>query len=475
MTAKMCNTINQNIEQCDSKLVDRYIKQFGTLLDNDNSFKSITTPQTSEELNERENVGDYMQPNAVWDRGKQQQEETATDMEYLRRLESSIETYLESLSPLGENQKLSFTSQKLNTLNAYLLNADDAISNDIDLESLGMGSIKLRNNNANSTIKLSNSAIKGNDETETASLSLSNFHNVRDVLQNITQKLDQYLKLNLNESSSSPEQSTTKLKNNIENLKLELDQYVELINQRKEIELRRFSENMFNHHSKLTKVRNAFMKKENNMACISNNDDINIDNNNNNFLYDNAQKSDAVSYYSNDSILDFNKCRRSSHACYGECSSYMSNCCDNGQTTNSVQYYSMLITEDRGELLLNDPPPLLPPRYQEREKISLIYRTSEPHSIIEQWQKYQLNTITIKPKKNKKMVNLNGTREKKNPRPYDIYTFTLDYHKTRLLAMKLEKERKIRFICRLFFYFFGVICFILVVIVVQSMFTMKKK
>lgn len=35
MAAKMCNTINQNIEPCESKLVDRYIKQFGTLLSKD--------------------------------------------------------------------------------------------------------------------------------------------------------------------------------------------------------------------------------------------------------------------------------------------------------------------------------------------------------------------------------------------------------------------------------------------------------
>lgn len=35
MTTKMCNTINQNIESLDTKLID-HIKSFGTLL-NDNS------------------------------------------------------------------------------------------------------------------------------------------------------------------------------------------------------------------------------------------------------------------------------------------------------------------------------------------------------------------------------------------------------------------------------------------------------
>lgn len=51
MAAKMCNTINQNIEPFEVKLVDQYIKKFGTLLnnnsnndgdDNSNAMESIT-------------------------------------------------------------------------------------------------------------------------------------------------------------------------------------------------------------------------------------------------------------------------------------------------------------------------------------------------------------------------------------------------------------------------------------------------
>jgi hypothetical protein len=182
-------------------------------------------------------------------------------------------------------------------------------------------------------------------------------------------------------------------------------------------------------------------------------------------IYD-ALESDAVSYYSSDSISDLR--RNNNHGfimknCYDQCSlnSSGNSCCSESQ---SVEYYSMLINEDRSENLLNDAPPPLHPRYHDRDKISLIFQN--PDHVIKQWQKYQLNTITIKPKKNK-FVNFTKTKKKKN-KNFDIWSFTLDYHKTKTLQLKLEKERKIRFLCRVFFCSFGVICFVLVVLLTQS-------
>lgn len=348
----------------------------------------------------------------------------------------------------------------INTSNTK--NFDDAL-NDVDLESFDQStkSIKLRNTANAPIIELSNSVNNYliRDNVETASL--SNFHNVQDVLLNIHQRLEQYLKTNGPSSSSSA--SSSKLQCNIEQLKQELHRYVLIINQKKENELRKFSENMSN-HSKIVHMKNAFIKKENNSTCgnICDYDTIN------------ANKNDTISYYSNDSVPNFNKFRGVS----GNVDGFMlKNCYDgcslNGSfDTNSVEYYSMLINEERCDNLLNDSPPHLPPpHYQEREKISLIYRT--PDNVIKQWQQYQLNTITIKPKKNKS-VKLNLTKEKKN-RPLDIYSFTLDYHKSRLLQMKLEKERRIRKICRTFFYSFGLISFILIVVLVDSFFNLRIK
>lgn len=392
-----------------------------------------------------------MVPNAVFDRGKQPKRDitSSDEMDYLRRLESSIEFIRESL-PIDERQ----------SQNANILNFEDTL-NDVDLESFDCKSIKLKN--STSEMKLSNNNTNNliKDNVETASL--SNFHNVRDVLLNIHQRLEQYLKTSKDITAESSATVTgVKLENKIEELKQDLEQYVEMINEKKENELRKFSENMSNRNHFVC-MKNAFMRKEITSACST----IGV--------YDtlNLKRNDAVSYYSNDSESDSAKIQRDSNGFTLQNTPYYDRCSlTSSFDTNSVEYYSMLINEERTDNLVNDaPPPTLLPRYQEREKISLIYRT--PEHVIKQWQKYQLNTITIKPKKNKS-VKINLTKEKKM-KPVDIWSFTLDYHKTRVLQMKLEKERKIRFICRLFFYFFGLVCFILIVILVQSVFNTRKK
>lgn len=352
------------------------------------------------------------------------------DINYLKRLESNLESYLDSLPQISQNNDRQMKPSTSPSTDDILI--------DVDIESFESRSVKIRRNsdaklsNKTATIKSVNNLI---NEHETASL--SDFHNVRDVLLNIQRRLETYL---------SGCERGARLEVNIEEFLKELDEYVNVINEKKEYELRRFSENMSN-QTTIMHVKNAFSKKD--------------------FRIYDTLESDAVSYYSSDSISDMR--RNINHGfimknCYDRCSlnSSGNSCCSESQ---SVEYYSMLINEDRSENLLNDapPPPPLYPRYHDRDKISLIFQN--PDHVIKQWQKYQLNTITIKPKKNK-FVNFTKTKKKK--KNYDIWSFTLDYHKTKTLQLKLEKERKIRFLCRIFFCSFGVICFVLVVLSTQS-------
>lgn len=382
--------------------------------------------------------------NAVWDRGKTSEAATISakspdhDINYLKRLESNLELYLDSL-PL--NKKVPSSSPP-NSLDDILIDVDiDSFEKNppskIDTET---ADVKLSNEKSNNFI---------NDYVDTASL--SNFHNVRDVLLNIQRRLETYL-------TSNEKGTSSKLEVNIEEFLHELDRYVSVINEKKEKELRRFSENMSN-HTTIIHMKNAFQKKGGTSITTGDDDQI----------YD-ALESEVVSYYSNDSISDMRRCANRDgfimRNCYDRCSLNSSGSCD----SNSVEYYSMLINEERSENLLNDAPPTLLPRYHEREKISLVFQN--PDQVIRQWQKYQLNTITIKPKKSK-FLNFSMGRKKKKGAPYDIWSFTLDYHKTKMLQLKLEKEKKVRLVLRVFFCIFIIICFVLVVYLVQSFFKNK--
>jgi hypothetical protein len=390
-----------------------------------------------------EQVDDYMKPNAVWDRGK----EPLKAYESIKQLQNQLES-LESCLSL-EHQRKSPASKSINILNAYLLNSEENNSDDIDLESLDSKSIKL-NNSANGEIKLSNESNSINDSVETASL--SNFHNVRDVLSTIKLRLEQCLKTNQDNISGS----SRGLEEYIGELTTELEYYVKRLNDRKEYELRKFSQNMSS-QTNLVHMKNAFLKKE-------------LHSNSQSFIYDTLVSCDEYSHYSNDSIQNYRDNTLDGffmRNCYDEVSSF-----ENNFDTHSVEYYSMLINEEVPDSLLNAAPTLLP-RYQERERISLIFQTPD-NNVIKEWQKYQLNTITIKPKKNKYSKGKAHRQQEKKRKSYDIWSFTLDYHKTRKLQLKLEKERKIRLICRIFFYFFGLACFIFVVFFVQSFFNNKQ-
>lgn len=361
------------------------------------------------------------------------------DISYLKRLESNLEIYLDSL-PV--NKILSS-------------NNHDDILMDVDIESFEKEPpLKIDEAN-NAELKLSNnkSTIANNlinDYVDTASL--SNFHNVRDVLLNIQRRLETYL-------TSNEKGAPSKLEVNIEEFLHELDRHVSVINAKKEKELRRFSENMSN-HTTIIQMKNAFQKK----GTSTTGDDR---------IYDTLE-SDGVSYYSSDSISEMRQCGNRDgfimKNCYDRCSL---NSCGSFDSRNSVEYYSMLINEERSENLLNDAPPPLLPRYHERnEKISLIF-AQNTEQVIRQWQKYQLNTITIKPKKNKFLNFTKRSKKKKTSTPYDIWSFTLDYHKTKMLQLRLEKEKKIRLVLRIFFCVVGLVCFILIVYLVQSFFKNK--
>lgn len=281
------------------------------------------------------------------------------------------------------------------------------------------------------------------DETET--LSLSNFHNVRDVLLNIRARLESYLKTNRNDVEESKNANFTDLEGNIFDFKRELDNYVQIIDERCENELRKFSENL----------ANQFCVRKMHAAFSSRRKDIN----------DNIYETINYSSADNSSIchtLDYPIGRQDGFT--------MRNCYDNNYTfeTNSPfsseEYYTMLIHEQNFDGLLKDAPP---PEYNKpHDKISLIFR--DPENVIKQWQNYQLQTIKTQLKGDKTLKFKLKTAYK--GKIDGIWGFTLDHHQNEALQERLRKERRLRIICRSSFYFFSLVCFILVVLVVRSLF-----
>lgn len=116
----------------------------------------------------------------------------------------------------------------------------------------------------------------------------------------------------------------------------------------------------------------------------------------------------------------------------------MRNCYDNDYVfgniseTSSVEFYTMLINEEKSEAL-NDAP-----RFSSRERLSLIFR--DPEDVIRQWQNYQLQSMRIKPKH-----TLFRTKIKSNSVDHEaIWGFTLSSHQNQTLQTKLLKEQQHR-------------------------------
>lgn len=293
---------------------------------------------------------------------------------------------------------------------------DDTLS-DVDLEKFDANINLLSNNQSEQT----NRAIDEKDETT----SLSDYHNVRDVLLNIRERLESYLKVN-QELATENGNTNGNLEGNISQLRSELERYVHIINEKKENELRKFSENMSN-QSNIKQMKKAFSRKEKLQTNI----------------YETLESSHLkYAIADNDSLP--NSLRLVNDRILTQGGFTMRNCYDNNyifetySDFSSVEYYTMLINEDKSEKLLNDAPPQS--RYHEREKISLIFR--DPENVIKQWQNYQLKTIELKPKK-EKSLKLKWNKGH-NFKPHDIWGFTLDYHQNRVLQLKLAKERRLR-------------------------------
>ena len=323
---------------------------------------------------------------------------TPDDLRCLRRLENTV-THLESF--------LEFPDQRPSLLSNFTRSSqirypspvyDDTLS-DVDLDKFDEGSVK--NDSQDNII----------DATDTALL--SDLPNVRDVLLNIKERLDSYLKLNEETTQGNAIINKSNLEKNIADLKSELERYVHFINEKKENELRKFSENMTN-QSNILQIKKAFSRKEKL----------------NTHVYETLSPSHMQYALAYDS-LPITKERVDGFT--------MRNCYDNNYIFETysdfspVEYYTMIINEENGEKLLDEAPP--PPRYcNDRNGISFIFR--DPEKIIKQWQNYQLKTL----QKGKSFKFKWNKRQK----PENTWGFTLDYHQNRVLQERLEKERRIR-------------------------------
>lgn len=285
---------------------------------------------------------------------------------------------------------------------------DDTLS-DVDMENFDP------NNRQSIGSKLSNCSAAC-DKTET--LSLSNFHNVSDALVFFSNRLESYLKTKTEENVDDCKSiNRSCLKENISELKRELERYVDIINAKKENELRKFSENMMR-HSKILHMQNAFSRQEKLKTniyetlesshfkyAIADNESLQ---NSFRFFRDRSQ---AQAGYPLQSCL-------SDSSIYSDCS--------------SVECYTMLINEERAEHLLNDAPI---PRYYGRENISLIFR--DPSS--KHCQSFQNR------KAEKSLQSLWSKRHSIWARDSEsFWGFTLDSHKNEILELKLHEERRMR-------------------------------
>lgn len=346
----------------------------------------------------------------VWDceRSIHKTRDTPDDLKCLRRLEntvSHIESFLEA-TPNKENLASSQVTRSL--LIRYPSPVNEDIWSDVDLDKFD------DNRKEGSNSDIFNTSDKA---------SLSDFH-VRDVLVNIRERLETYLKMNEGTWQGNEKIGTGNLEENIANLKSDLERYVCIINQKKENELRKFSENMTN-QSKILQMKKAFSRKERLKTHI----------------YETLAPS-HLEYALADSESFFNSLRNVKDRVYTKGGFTMRNCYDDNYVFETysdfspVEHYTMIINEEKGENLLNDAPTKAQPRYQERERISLIFR--DPEKIIKQWQNYQLKTV-----QKGKSFKLKWSKRHKH-KPQDVWGFTLDYHQNQVLQRKLEKERRIR-------------------------------
>lgn len=340
-----------------------------------------------------------MDPNSIWDRGKisNHARTTPEDIKCLRRLENTVinlESYLEN----HPNQEVSMTSH-----NARM---------PVDLASDSLSDVDLEKFETNGNVIESFQSGAMNDQAEV--VSISEYHNVRDVLLSIRMRLESFV---IQENPPKDKSNTSNLEEKINGLKKEIESYVTAINEKRENELRKFSQNMMNRWT-VSGFQKAFLRKEK--------------------LRNNVYETLGSENYSSADNVSIPK--SISDRIYTEASFTMRTRYSNGYDTDfdSVEYYSMLINEERSERLLNDAPL---PRYYERERVSLIFR--DPEDVIKQWQSYQMHTIHMK---QKGLKPLNFKQKKIRPPKHEGFSwgFTLDSNQNHILQQKLEKERRER-------------------------------
>lgn len=331
---------------------------------------------------------------------------TPEDMDCLRRLENSVSNLESCIGTFHLNQEVVPSRSLIFSVPSCISPSKEDTLSDVDLEKFE------REHDPSYAQKAF-----ANQQPE-AMASLSDFHNVGEVILSIRHRLDSFLKTNRENSIDQAADTSNKqtLEENISALKTELESYLKVINEKKEDELRRFSENMIN-EERILKMKKAFFRKEklqtnfyetlgSNNYAIANNDSVALSTLNHNRDTVRVRSGFTLrNCYDNDYIFD------------------------DFSENSSVEFYTMLINEEKTEDL-NDAP-----RFYPRERISLIFR--DPEEVIKQWQNYQQHTKPkqkpCRPKQRLKSVSHDA-----------LWGFTLSSHQNQTLQLKLKKEQQTR-------------------------------
>jgi hypothetical protein len=310
----------------------------------------------------------YVDPNLVWDRGKisNQSNGVGNETEYLRHLENSMINF-ESFLDSDGNSKFVKSQNSIQGLVTSSSPINDTLS-DVDLENFEKSEPTGINTNL-TTNDVSGGAI------------FSDFHNISEVVWSIRERLESYLTVNQDESADlENNKSGSKLKESINMFALELERYVNLLNERKESELKKFSENMIN-QSRVVLMKKAFLRKEKLLTNI-------YETLSSNYAIPTSESVPDTHHFKDHVRIQGGFTMRN---CYGNDYNF-----ETYSDFSSVGYYKMLFNEEKYDNLLNDPPPQQPRKFDD-EKISLIFH--DPQNVIKQWQNYQFKTNKKKKKK----------------------------------------------------------------------------
>lgn len=345
---------------------------------------------------------------------------TPEDINCLRRLENSVSNLESCMGTFRLNQGVARSRSLIfNVPSCTSPSKDDTLS-DVDLEKFEQQKPPVRG-----TLRAFS-----NEEPDTTT-SLSDFHNVGEVILSIRHRLESFLKTNRENSIDQTTNTSSKqtLEENIVALKIELESYLQFINDKTEQDLRRFSENMLN-EQRMLRMKKAFIRKEKLQT---------------NFYETLGSKNYAIA--NNDSTAStLNHNRDTVRVRSGFT---LRNCYDNDYVfedfseNSSVEFYTMLINEEPSDEFLNDAP-TRPPQintigFSPRERISLIFR--DPEEVIKQWQNYQLHTLKVKHKRKPSRAKLKS----KSVSHDALWGFTLSSHQNQTLQLKLKREQQTRY------------------------------